>query len=346
MHLFDKDVKPRPTWRFIVIAICALAVGAMSVSGLVYAMSKQVSIVDDNGYYEEFTTYKSTTAEVLAEKGVTLQSDDEVNYGLNEVFPDGAQIIVSRAVYFNIINGDEENLKTTAKKKLSAVIDSKGNETRDNTILNVGLDDKIFEGLTIRIVYSKEEIITVEEIIPFNVTKKSTTKLKEGETKVVQEGSEGLLKKTYNVFYENNHEVNRELIEKEIVTSPTDRIIEYGEAAKPKVAVVYNSGSIVSRGGELRYKGVITCSASAYSIKGTTASGIPSQVGAVAVDPSVIPLGTRLYIECADGTWTYGNAVAADTGGAIKGNKVDLYMETYQEAIKFGRRNAKVYILE
>ena len=71
-----------------------------------------------------------------------------------------------------------------------------------------------------------------------------------------------------------------------------------------------------------------------------------SQVGAVAVDPKVIPLGTRLYIEAPDGSWTYGKAIAADTGGSIKGNKVDLYMESYDEAIRFGRRPAKVYILE
>ena len=68
--------------------------------------------------------------------------------------------------------------------------------------------------------------------------------------------------------------------------------------------------------------------------------------GVVAVDPRVIPLGSRLYIEAENGTWIYGTAVAADTGGAIKGNKIDLYVESYSDAINFGRRKAKVYILE
>ena len=68
--------------------------------------------------------------------------------------------------------------------------------------------------------------------------------------------------------------------------------------------------------------------------------------GVIAVDPNVIPLGTRLYVEAADGSWTYGYCVAGDTGGAIKGNKIDLFFDTAAEVKKFGVRNARVYILE
>ena len=71
-----------------------------------------------------------------------------------------------------------------------------------------------------------------------------------------------------------------------------------------------------------------------------------AQYGVVAVDTRVIPLGTRLYIEAADGSWVYGSAVAGDTGGAIRGNKVDLFFNTRQECLNFGRRTARVYILE
>ena len=70
-----------------------------------------------------------------------------------------------------------------------------------------------------------------------------------------------------------------------------------------------------------------------------TAIGMLARQGVVAVDPSVIPLGTHLHIE------GYGNAVAGDTGGAIHGNKVDLCFNTYLEAMRFGRRTVKVHIL-
>ena len=76
------------------------------------------------------------------------------------------------------------------------------------------------------------------------------------------------------------------------------------------------------------------------SVHGITATGIPARHGIVAVDPDVIPLGTRVYIP------GYGMALAADVGGAIVGDKIDLCMEDYSEAMRFGRRAVKVYILE
>ena len=76
------------------------------------------------------------------------------------------------------------------------------------------------------------------------------------------------------------------------------------------------------------------------------ASGRAPAYGVVAVDPKVIPLGTKLYIEAVDGSWVYGYAVAGDTGGAIKGNKIDLFFNTHAECTRFGRRQAKVYVLQ
>jgi 3D (Asp-Asp-Asp) domain-containing protein len=73
---------------------------------------------------------------------------------------------------------------------------------------------------------------------------------------------------------------------------------------------------------------------------GVTASGRRAGYGVVAVDPRVIPLGTRLFIP------GYGYAVAGDTGSAIKGNRIDLGFATYAEAVRFGRQTVTVYILE
>lgn len=72
---------------------------------------------------------------------------------------------------------------------------------------------------------------------------------------------------------------------------------------------------------------------------GITATGIPATYGVAAVDPAVIPLGSRLYIP------GYGEAIAADTGGAIYGNRIDLCMESYSECMNFGRRYVTVYVL-
>ena len=93
-----------------------------------------------------------------------------------------------------------------------------------------------------------------------------------------------------------------------------------------------------------RYSEAMIMEASAYlptdgGGDGITASGIMAERGVVAVDPDVIPLGTRLYIP------GYGEAIAADTGGAIIGNMIDLCMEDYGEAMEFGRRDITVYVL-
>jgi 3D (Asp-Asp-Asp) domain-containing protein len=90
----------------------------------------------------------------------------------------------------------------------------------------------------------------------------------------------------------------------------------------------------------LKYKSTFTVKTYAYSGGGTTASGKKAQVGRVAVDPRVIELGTWLYVE------DYGLCQAADTGGAIKGNKVDLYMDSESECYEWGVRHKDVYILE
>ncbi|MGN1031167.1 MAG: 3D domain-containing protein, partial [Butyricicoccaceae bacterium] len=93
-------------------------------------------------------------------------------------------------------------------------------------------------------------------------------------------------------------------------------------------------------GAPTSYKWKKTFEATAYTGGGTTASGLAAKVGRIAVDPRVIPLGSQLYVS------GYGYCVAADTGGAIKGNIVDLYFNTYSECVNFGRKNVTVYLVD
>lgn len=102
--------------------------------------------------------------------------------------------------------------------------------------------------------------------------------------------------------------------------------------------------NIVEQSYEDDYIAVMSMEATAYLPSdgggyGITATGIPATYGVAAVDPAVIPLGSRLYIP------GYGEAIAADTGGAIYGYRIDLCMESYSEAMNFGRRNVTVYVL-
>lgn len=76
--------------------------------------------------------------------------------------------------------------------------------------------------------------------------------------------------------------------------------------------------------------------ATAYALKGRTASGKQVRQGIIAADPNVLPLGTKVHIK------GYGNFVVADTGGHIKGRRIDIWMPSKQQAIKFGRRKVKL----
>lgn len=214
----------------------------------------------------------------------------------------------------------------------------------------------------------------VTETAPFATQRVANPDMPEGEEKVVQEGADGVRSSVYEVVWSNGAQLSRQFVE-ELDTTAVDRIIEYG-TAKPKpqpsqtrqdpdgilaehgetgggiANVTENadgSGVLTLKDGTtLNYSGVRSMTATAYTtghggVGTRTASGTAVHVGSVAVDKSVIPLGTRMYI-VAGGSVVYGLAVAEDTG--VKGNKIDLYYDTYEECIQFGRRTCTVYILE
>ena len=184
-------------------------------------------------------------------------------------------------------------------------------------------------------VTTEQEVKT--KSISYETVEKKSKKLYRGETKVKREGKDGTLEKTYELVYRNGELSERNLIQKKVTKEPVDEIVLVG-TKQPKVKTA--SGSVA-------YSRMLTVEATAYSGGGLTASGTSARVGAIAVDPSVIPLGSRLYITSADGSsWVYGYATAEDTGGAIKGNRIDLYFSSEGECQSFGRQSAIVYVLE
>lgn len=201
-------------------------------------------------------------------------------------------------------------------------------------------------------VSSSKETVVVTETVSYNTIKRLNSSLAAGETVIVREGTNGEKAVTYSVSYENGKETSREVVDSCIITAPVDRIVEYGvENTDASVEIPAGTGTEAA---PLNYKYYIDCEATAYDMSpeenggyaGQSATGVPLEKGVIAVDPKVIPLGTRVYVEALDGSWSYGYAVAADTGGAIKGKRVDLCYRTQKECIQFGRRACRVYILD
>ena len=211
------------------------------------------------------------------------------------------------------------------------------------------------EGKTV--VPSTGEVTVKEEVvIEHGVVEIETNDMYIGESYVSVEGQNGVVENTYSVRYEDGEEVSKVLLAEELIVKPVDKVMYVGVKDLPETRTTF-WGTKVEKPTE--YKKTIDVNCTAYDLSfescgkrpgdrgyGVTASGMKAGVGVVAVDTRVIPLGTKLYIEAIDGSWSYGYAIAGDTGGAIKGNRVDLFFDTYSECMQFGRRNARVYILD
>ena len=196
----------------------------------------------------------------------------------------------------------------------------------------------------------------VEEPAAHETVRVANPSLPKGTEKVVQEGADGVRTSIYEVVWSGGAEISRQFVE-ELDSTAVDEIVEYGTSvastAAPIASVSKNadgSGILtLTDGTTLNFSGVRSMTATAYTagedgVDYTTATGTFVKVGVVAVDKRVIPLGTRMYIVAADGSVVYGTAVAEDTG--VRGNIVDLYYDTYEQCINFGRRTCNVYILE
>lgn len=205
---------------------------------------------------------------------------------------------------------------------------------------NLAMTAENANGITVTRVTQRVETVRAE--LPYDTEKRTTSALDYGKTRVVREGIPGELEQTVLVTERDGAESARVVKSEQVLTAPQSQIVEQG-----------TGGAVVTRGGDiLRYKQVLDVKATAYSTEGWshenkfTKIGTVCRVGAIAVDPKVIPLGTRMYVTSPDGeSWIYGTAVAEDTGGAIKGNRIDLYFNTQEECVNFGVRAAKVYIL-
>ncbi len=209
------------------------------------------------------------------------------------------------------------------------------------------LDTPVSEGMEVTIVRVEIKTVMEEQLMSFHEVSVPREDKEKGYVHVVQQGDTGWAEATFQVTTRDGEVVDKVMLSQNVLVEPVAKIVEYGTSEAKFVQT--------SRGG-VRYKKVLECTATAYDPSpasnggygGRTATGMTAQYGVIAVDPNVIPLGSRVYVESSDGgkSWVYGFAIAGDTGGAIKGNKVDLCYNTRAECYAFGRQSATVYILE
>jgi len=302
--------------------------------------------VYDDGRKTVFQSYTRNTAEALRENGYSWDSADVLT--MPEFAEDGeAEVSIIRGKNITLTADGKTVTMRVPGGKISDALASQGITIGEQDELSCERDAMVTEGMQVQLVrvttYDEESVSTIK------YSKKIVTsyELESGESKIQQEGVDGEKVTTYRITLRDGVEVSKEKIGEVVTREPQAEITVRGVKRVENTA---RESVVTSRAGNFRYKKAIKVTATAYTCEGKkwniTKSGQVARVGLIAVDPRVIPLGTRMYIESPDGSFVYGTAVAADTGGAIKGNKIDLYMDTYRECVNFGRRQMMVYILE
>lgn len=241
----------------------------------------------------------------------------------------------------SILDANNAVLINTSEKNVQAILTEAGIQLNPDDTIYPALTEEIGEDGQIVITRIKYEEAVEEVAIPYDSEEVKSSKYELGTKTVTTGGENGIETITYKVKIVNGKEATREEIAREITLEPVTEIVAVGTKVTTKALDTTGADYIL-------------CTATAYDgsyetlgyYNPKTALGRTPTVGTVAVDPKVIPLGKKLYIESVDGSYVYGECFAGDTGGAIKGNRVDLFMASRSEALAFGRRQVKVYILD
>ena len=307
---------------FLILTLCLL--------GFV-AAKKQISIlVDDNVVTLETRAMDPKSA--LKEAGIMLADNDGYFVVNKKRLEEGSTIEVVRAMPVKVWVAGESTEYSIGRGTVKEVLQALDIDYRDCTVYP-SLDAKPVPGMEINILDSDTRIEEERRSIPFTVERRQDSHLTFGEEKILAAGQNG--EKIVTFSYTNiDGKVIKRVIGETITAEPQSEIVAVGTGK-----------TVETSRGKVSYRMMKNMEATAYTLEGGDGDGVTSiglvpKHGIIAVDPDVIPYGTRVYIP------GYGFAVAGDTGGSIVGNRIDLFMENHYDAISFGRRNVEMYILE
>ena len=315
------------------------------------ALAQNTYVITDGDRVVVHTSTATDPAEVLTEAGLALGEDDTYTTQPGIV---GAEITIQRSQLVTVNNRGEIFEVSSTEETVEQLLRQLSIPVEDMTV-SVPLDAEPYDGMQIVVSQTVCATETYTACIPYETTYCADASLPSGTEVLITEGTDGQALCTADVVYVEGQEVSRTVREQTVVTQPVNAVVAVGTASEPlsveQQQPIITDGMIILPTGEvLTYYGTHKVLATAYTHTDAgcdfiTATGTIVRVGTVAVDPRLIPYGTRMFIVSDDGEYIYGIATAEDCGGGIKGDRIDLYYPTYNECMEFGRRPCTIYFL-
>jgi len=342
--LFGKRLRKTLKSRFFlapVLGIISLAIYSRYVTQFNFFL-----IIEDDQVILH-TTYTRNPEQVLAEAGIFIRSADFVSMPDGEISGGAAEIQITRtSQVFVTIEGVTVPISLYGGT-VSDALDKAGYlPDPRHSVMDV-IDPQpwmpVTDGMSV-IVKRYETLTEIEyEAIPFPSEERHSASVNIGARRTSTPGVEGRLERISEVVMLDGEVIHRGVRSEKTLEAPVTEVILVGAGTGGGVFTL-------SDGTEIRYSRRMEVECTAYTTERQTnkinAIGKVARVGTIAVDPTVIPLRSRVFVTSRNGLWVYGEAIAEDTGGVVKGNIIDLYMDTYDECIRFGRRLGYLYILE
>jgi len=293
--------------------------------------------------------YGDTAASAVEKAGFTLGENDVLSMDESTVLKKDAELSITRYYYVNVTADGESHRLLVKEGDVASALKAASIELGEEDLVDTDLTGSVSEGQEItvsRVTYEEE---TKTETVDYTTKEVKSDSLYTGETKVQTEGVEGERTIVYRNKLIDCKVVETEEISNEVTREPVEKVVLVGTKTRPSgYASISADGTLIDHNGnKISYKRALTGRCTAYTGGGWTATGRPAQYGNIAVNPDVIPYGSKLYICSPDGSVVYGYATAADTGGFASMGYImaDLYFDTYAECANFGVRNMTIYIL-